>query len=113
MSNILVADRDPQFRTLYHFVLSGHHLFEADSVSQALALLANQPIDLVVTEWEFPDGTAESLLEGMPSGHPVPVVLVSLIQDLVPPLPDVVKQRLNKPFRLPDLRSTVTQLLQN
>jgi DNA-binding NtrC family response regulator len=110
MRNILVADRDPRFRTLYQYIFDQYRLFEAGSVAQALACLDENTIDLVVTEWEFPDGTAAALLDHLANGT-VPVVLVSLIQDMLPPLSPVVKERLDKPFHLPELRGAVGQLL--
>jgi DNA-binding NtrC family response regulator len=110
MRNILVADRDPRFRTLYQYVLDQYCLYEAGSVSQALECLAENAIDLVVTEWEFPDGTAAALLDHLAT-KTVPVVLVSLIQDILPPLSPVVKERLDKPFHLLELRGAVGELL--
>ena len=111
MSHILIADRNPHFRKLYQFVFRDYDLYEAGSINQALSCLERQPVDLLLTEWEFPDGTARKLLEHLQLGQQVPVVLVSLIQDTLPPLPSVVKRRLNKPFHLPELRSAIRQLL--
>ena len=110
-NNILVADQDPRFRKLYQFIFDRYNVYQAASVAQALQFLQQQSIDLVVTEWEFPDGTAQSLIDYMESGTAVPIVLVSLIQDMLPQLPDSVKRRLDKPCRLPDLRGSVSQLL--
>ena len=111
MSHILIADRNPHFRKLYQFVFRDYDLHEVGSITQALSCLEREPVDLLVTEWEFPDGTARKLLEHLEADRPVPVVLVSLIQDTLPPLPSVVKHRLNKPFHLPDLRSAIRALL--
>lgn len=111
MSHILIADRNPHFRKLYQFVFRDYDLHEAGSIMQAMHCLEQEPVDLMVTEWEFPDGTAGELLERLQVDRPLPVVLVSLIQDTLPPLPSVVRQRLNKPFHLPELRSTIKALL--
>jgi DNA-binding NtrC family response regulator len=111
MNNILVADQDPRFRTLYTFIFDQYHVFQAASVSEAKQFLQQQKIDLLVTEWEFPDGTAENLISYLKARENIPVLLVSIIQDMLPPVPHLVKHRLNKPCPLPELRGSVAQLL--
>ena len=111
VNTILVADQDPCFRTLYQFIFDHYRVFQASSVAQAVQFLQQQEIDLVVTEWEFPDGTAQHLISHLQDTERVPVMLVSLIQDMLPPLPGLVKCRLDKPCSLAALRGSVRQLL--
>ncbi len=111
MAHILVADSNPHIRTLYQFMFRDYDVGEAGSVSQALEYLDRWPTDLLLTEWEFPDGTAQVLLEHLLKTGRTPVILVSGLQDQLPPLPDIVKRRFDKPFHLPELHSTVKGIL--
>ena len=106
MRNILVVDQDPDFGTLCQFVLGEYHVLTAGSVEQALGCLTEEPVDLVLTEWVFSDGTAQELVEQMPD-RAVPVILLSAIPDMWPALPRRVRARIDKPFNLPDLRAQV------
>lgn len=59
--------------------LKGHEVHPAGDVAAALALLAEQDFELVITDWRLPDGTAAAVLAAAScpvvaiSGHPAEV----------------------------------------
>jgi len=61
---LLVVDDEPDLRTLYELTLvrEGYDVESAGSVTEAWALLALQPYDLVITDMRLPDGVGLDLL---------------------------------------------------
>ena len=96
MARVLVADSDARFREQYQHMFQDELVVLVSSVAQALEYLRRQAVDLVVTEWEFPEGTAHPLLEYLDRDKSTPVVLVSGTKTRLPKLPDIVKRRVFK-----------------
>jgi two-component system, NtrC family, response regulator AtoC len=84
-SRILVVDDDPAGRELLRKVLGteGHQVIQAADGREALAELARQPADLVVSDIRMPDIDGVQLLERMRAAAPdVPVILVTAFGDV-------------------------------
>jgi two-component system, NtrC family, response regulator HydG len=76
---ILVVDDEPGIRFALTELLSasGHELIEAEHAPQALALLDNRPVDLVLTDLKMPKVSGLELLQEIRRAHPH--ALVALI----------------------------------
>jgi DNA-binding NtrC family response regulator len=76
--NILIVDDEPAQRG----ILSGylrkkrHVVYEADSVHQALDRFNNNPIDIVITDFQMPHGTGVDLLKSLRSIHSQVAVII-------------------------------------
>jgi two-component system, NtrC family, response regulator AtoC len=84
-SRVLVVDDDPASRDLLRKVLAteGHQVVTAADGREALAELARQPADLVVSDIRMPDLDGVQLLERMREAAPrVPVILVTAFGDV-------------------------------
>jgi len=84
-SRILVVDDDPASRDLLRKVLAteGHQVATAADGREALAELARQPADLVVSDIRMPDLDGVQLLDRMQEAAPgVPVILVTAFGDV-------------------------------
>ena len=76
VGTVLLADDDAAFRGVLNGLLSGlaDRVIEAENGPQALALIAANPVDLVLTDMRMPgmDGTA--LLARLPASVPAIVI---------------------------------------
>ena len=84
-SRILVVDDDPASRDLLRRVLAteGHEVHTASDGREALAELARQPADLVVSDIRMPDLDGVQLLQRLQELSPnVPVILVTAFGDV-------------------------------
>ena len=65
MARILVVDDDPLFLRIITFMLHRNHhsVVTTDSVKDALAILADQPIDIVFVDINIPGMSGISLLD--------------------------------------------------
>ncbi len=94
------------------------HLHEAGNGVEALKLLANQWVDIVLTDINMPEMTGVELVQRMRQDNvlsQIPVVVVSTersitrIQELEQ---QGIKGYIKKPFRPEDLRDTISRLLE-
>jgi len=85
VGTVLLTDDDAAFRGVLKGLLSGlaGRVIEAENGTQALALLAGDPVDLVLTDMRMPgmDGTA--LLARLPAS--VPAIIVTGADEPAPP----------------------------
>lgn len=80
MAAILVVDDQLEVRELVRHALqgNGHRVTSVPSVDQAIAALAREPVDLVVLDLGFPDGSGAALLQQIRQAHnAVPIVVYS------------------------------------
>lgn len=91
----LLVDDEPGIREGMAALLRrrGHDVRTAGDVGAALAELAAQPFDAVITDWRLPDGTAEPVVRH----SRCPVFAVSGHPDEVTPLPQL-REVLQKPI---------------
>jgi two-component system OmpR family response regulator len=80
MFNILVVEDDPSLRTLFCTVLSknGFDYFEAGDGTEALAVLENQYIDLMISDIMMPNIDGYELVKSMREhGYNMPVLMIT------------------------------------
>ena len=86
MSNILVVDDDGTQRRLFSrfFKRNGFNVREAADALQAIYILGNEPIDLVLTDLRMPHLDGAKLVERirqMPGHQETPVIVLSAFAD--------------------------------
>jgi CheY-like chemotaxis protein len=78
VTQILVVDDEEEFRKLATEALPSHRVIEAASGKEALALVREQKIDLVITDIRMPEMDGFALLERLRASYPkLPVLAVS------------------------------------
>jgi CheY-like chemotaxis protein len=113
---LLLVDDDPAVRTTLAALLraAGHTVTEADGGKAALALLADQPVDLVLTDLGMPDLTGWEVARLVKAQRAqMPVVLLTgwgEQPDVLAEHPGVVDRVLGKPCRLEELLAVIDAL---
>jgi len=81
---VVVADDDAGFRQMVKSLLAGiaDRVIEAEDGAQALAAVAADHVDLVLTDLSMPEVDGHALLERLPDGLPA-IVITGL--DVAPP----------------------------
>jgi PAS domain S-box-containing protein len=94
---------------LAHF---GHTVLQASSGAQALQILAQNRVDLLVTDYAMPGMTGDDLADAARAGWPeLPILIISGYAELPAGL-TLRFPRLAKPFREEELAVAVTNLVQ-
>lgn len=97
--------------------IPGVEVFEAPDGSRALSLIKNQPIDVVLSDWEMPNMTGSELLHAvrsMPDASKMPFIMVSSRGDrshIVKAIELGVSDYLTKPFTADELLKKVFKQL--
>lgn len=109
MATLLVVEDEPEVRQIVAECLAdaGHTVLEADCCAAALAMLAANPVDLLLTDIRMPDGLGTTLATGAAALYPALRIL--LMTGYQPngfhwPL-------LRKPFHMRELRDAVVRAL--
>ena len=85
----------------------GHKVFEAASGKEALAILRQEQVDLLITDQAMPHMTGSQLADAARSERPdLPVILATGYAEL-PPGTNADLPRLGKPFRQEDLARAI------
>lgn len=113
---ILVVDDEPGNRELLSFLLSleGFEVLAAVDGKDALEKIANNPCDLIITDYMMPRMDGQELVRrvrAQPSYGHVPIILTSAG---FPPESDVmeeIEEFVSKPFVLDDLVRVINTLL--
>lgn len=113
---ILVVDDEPGNRELLSFLLSleGFEVLAAVDGKDALEKIANNPCDLIITDYMMPRMDGQELVRrvrAQPSYGRVPIILTSAG---FPPESDVmeeIEEFVSKPFVLEDLVRVINTLL--
>jgi CheY-like chemotaxis protein len=107
--SVVAVDDDPLvlMNTVMMLEDMGHTVFEAGSGAKALAFLAEQQIDLIVTDQAMPQMTGSQLANAVGERWPhIPVILATGYSDLPPEARgDLI--RLSKPFSLHQLEEAI------
>ena len=84
VGTVVLADDDATFRQVLRGLLTGiaDHLIEAENGSQALAIIAENPVDLVLADMRMPGLDGAALLARLPASVPAIIVTVA---DVPPP----------------------------
>ena len=116
---VLVVDDQASLRQMVRFALQfqGLNVVEAENGREALAQLAVQRIDLVVTDWKMPEMDGLELIrrirqtEGLEA---LPIVLVSCVRDIEAKREAQAAGTmvwLQKPFRMSEIQTVVETAL--
>jgi DNA-binding NtrC family response regulator len=118
MSTILCVDDEVSVTGRLDQALRGmgHHPMFAASVESALATVARDPVDLVISAQQLPDGTGLDLLGALRrDGLDVPVIVISAYPDeeqAVSSLRHGAADYLTKPLRAEAVRLAVTKAIE-
>ena len=85
IGTVVIADDDATFRQVLRGLLTGmaDHLVEADDGSQALAILAETPVDLVLADMRMPGLDGAAMLARLPAS--VPAIIITGADVPTPP----------------------------
>lgn len=111
--NVLAVDDDPLVLTTTGAMLDelGCHVFEAGSAKQALEMLTQNAIDLVLTDQAMPQMTGSELAEVIRSRYPMlPVILVTGYAEKMSGLAGELP-KLSKPFDQKTLAQTIASVM--
>ena len=110
---ILLVDDEPELLNILteEFIYWGHTVYSASSVEQALQLLDEKDVSLVLSDVRMPNGSGLELL----SKTEVPVVLTSGYSDVSrsAALQKGAVDLIAKPFELNDLVQEMVDILQH
>jgi DNA-binding NtrC family response regulator len=118
MSTILCIDDEPSVGvTLEHSLAEfGHQAILASGVNEGLKVLAQQSVDLILSDYRMPDATGLDLLEALrQQGFEIPVIIMtgySSIEHAVLSMRHGAVDYLTKPLRQETLRIAVTNALE-
>lgn len=116
-SRVLVVEDDEEMRELLKKVLAkeGYGVGLAANGAEALARLAWQPYDLVITNMLMPEGGGLQLLADIRARSPeLPVIMITAFGDwssYARALDLGVSAYINKPLRMAELLGAVTRVL--
>ena len=109
---VLVVDDDASLRLLcrVNLELDGFRVFEAGSLAEASAMLADGEFDAVLLDLHLGDGDGRDLLASLGEERP-PVALFTGSETIGPELQGIAEEVLSKPFELDALLATVRRLV--
>jgi CheY-like chemotaxis protein len=109
-ATILVVDDEPDIRFLVRMLLEGkgHRVLEANDGVEALAMMQNQHVSLIVTDYMMPRMNGEELVAQLRGrGRDVPVILITAGPNVQLSVDAIIR----KPFNAADLVGQVEKLL--
>ena len=87
----------------------GHTVFQAGSATDALRMLQQSRVDMVVTDHAMPGMTGAQLADAIEEAHPgLPVIIITGFAELPPHASS--RPRLDKPFRQAELARAVNSV---
>ena len=87
----------------------GHTVFQAGSATDALRMLQQSRVDMVVTDHAMPGMTGAQLADAIEQAHPgLPVIIITGFAELPPHASS--RPRLDKPFRQAELARAVNSV---
>ena len=113
-STVLIVEDDPSLRLLcrVNLELENYRVLEAETMAQAIALVASEPIDVVLLDLHVGDQLGFDLLPHLRESRPgASVCLLSGTAENDPEQMEGVHAFIRKPFELEELTSTVQRLL--
>ena len=116
--NVLVVDDEPKLCDLLSSALTQNdvHVFTAGNGLQALALLEQEDIDLVISDWRMPGMDGPQLLAEVKLRYPqLPVIVMtaySTVKNAVQSMRNGAYDYIAKPFDIDELDITVSKALQ-
>ena len=113
-STVLIVEDDPALRLLcrVNLELEQLNVLEAETLAQAIALVASEPIDVVLLDMHIGEDLGFDLLPYLRESRPeASVCLLSGTTEDDPEQLEGVHAFIRKPFDLEDLTGTVQRLL--
>ncbi|WP_300730667.1 sigma-54 dependent transcriptional regulator [Pseudomonas sp.] len=116
--HLLVVDDEPKLCDLLSSALSQNdvHVFTAGNGLQALAILEQEDIDLVISDWRMPGMDGPQLLAEVKVRYPhLPVIVMtaySTVKNAVQSMRNGAYDYIAKPFDIDELDITVSKALQ-
>ena len=116
--NVLVVDDEPKLCDLLSSALSQNevHVFTAGNGLQALAILEQEDIDLIISDWRMPGMDGPQLLAEVKARYPqLPVIVMtaySTVKNAVQSMRNGAYDYIAKPFDIDELDITVSKALQ-
>ena len=116
--NVLVVDDEPKLCDLLSSALTQNdvHVFTAGNGLQALAILEQEDIDLVISDWRMPGMDGPQLLAEIKQRYPnLPVIVMtaySTVKNAVQSIRNGAYDYIAKPFDIDELDITVSKALQ-
>jgi len=117
MGTVLVVDDEQAMREFLAVLLEkeGHNVMTASDGEQALRMVGEQPVDLVISDVRMPKVHGIALLTGIRAQHPhLPVILITAYassDSTIQAMQLGADDYLTKPFRLDELRLVVEKAL--
>ena len=118
MSTILIADDEAKMRKILTLALmeDGHEILEAGDGLQAIDIIKNTSLSLVITDLRMPGGGGMAVLEAVNNiNHYLPVIILTAygtIENAVDALKQGAHDYLLKPCDLEEIKLTVRKALQ-
>ena len=115
--NILIVDDDVQILELLHRHLQSwsYHTYKAVSVREAVAILKDTPIDLLITDLKMPEVDGFELIKFVSEHYPkLPKLIVTgypNVQDSLTAIKSGVVDYLTKPFTKDELKTAIDKSL--
>ncbi|OGR90380.1 MAG: hypothetical protein A2992_09685 [Elusimicrobia bacterium RIFCSPLOWO2_01_FULL_59_12] len=116
---VLVIDDDPSFLRFlnFHLVKSGYQVVTVDGAEQAMKILFNQPVDLVLTDMRMPQLDGCDIVYALKQSYPkIPVLVCSAHPEsnrLEQALRFTDVRFVRKPFMIEDIFSAINDLIKN
>jgi CheY-like chemotaxis protein len=111
---ILLVEDDPGARQSIRLLLTidRHHVTEATNSRAALALLAREYFDLVITDYYMPEFSGAELAEAIKANNPSqPILMVSAFLEKLQGSCKAVDILIGKPFSVDSFREALVKLL--
>ncbi len=118
MATILVADDEPKMRKILMLALmeDGHEIYQAKNTDEAVEIINNTSLSLVITDLKMPGGGGMEVLESVKhSNHYIPVIILTAygtIENAVEALKNGAHDYLLKPCDLEEIKHSVRKALQ-
>ena len=111
---VLIVEDDPSLRLLcrVNLELEQYRVLEAETLEQAIEIVSNEPVDVVLLDMHVGEDHGFDLLPLLRASRPgAAVCLLSGTSETDPEHRDGVHAFIRKPFELEDLTGTVQRLL--
>ncbi len=119
LASILLVDDDESFRGTIEILLKSHNydVTTADGLNQALDIIRDRKVDLIITDLKMNDGTGLDLLSRVRELHFEVAVIVQTAFGSVPNAVEAMRQGaydyITKPFKNDELLVLIEKALQN
>ncbi|MBK9035447.1 MAG: response regulator [Myxococcales bacterium] len=113
-ARILVVDDEPQILGLIERILRGprYEVVAAGSVDDALARLADTPVDVILSDFAMPNRNGWQLYQAVLADHPHLAPRFAFVTAVMPELPAHARAPvLTKPFNREGLLALVAELV--